>query len=89
MTTTVTLKVNGRYVAKVKQDDKPWVDCHGNYDGSPNSSGETVFNLVHATSNKFVINEEQVPEPVKEEPVEAAGAAEPMESGNLKADFKD
>lgn len=63
MTTSITLHVNGRYMAKVKQDDQPWVDVHGNYDGSPNPDGKKVFYLRHATSNKFVVNEEYLGEP--------------------------
>lgn len=65
MTTTVKLHVNGRYLAKVKQDGGDWVEVHGNYKGSPNPSGEHTFNLRHATSNKFVINEEYIPEEPK------------------------
>lgn len=62
MTTTITLHVNGRYKASVKQDDGSWVEVHGNYAGSPNPDGKAIFNLRHATSNKFVVNEEYVPE---------------------------
>lgn len=63
MTTTITLHVNGRYKAQVKQDDGKWVEVHGNYEGSPNPDGKATFNLRHATSNKLVINEEAVPDP--------------------------
>jgi hypothetical protein len=62
MTTTVKVHVNGRYKATVKQDDKEPVEVHGNYDGSPNPSGEHSFSLPHPASSAFVIGEEQVPE---------------------------
>lgn len=62
MTTTITLHVNGRYRAYVKQDSDPWVTVEGNYDGSPNPDGRKTFNLRHASSNKFVVNEESIDE---------------------------
>ena len=64
MTTTIKLHVNGRYRAEVKQDGvKDVVEVHGNYEGSPNPSGEHTFYLAHGSiSNKFVISEYPVPE---------------------------
>jgi hypothetical protein len=62
MTTTVRVHVNGRYKATVRQDSKEPVEVHGNYDGSPNPSGERFFTLEHLRSNKFVISEEDVPQ---------------------------
>lgn len=83
MTTTVTLAVNGRYMAKVKQDELDWVEVHGNYEGSPNPEGKRSFNLRHGTSNKFVINEEPVPEAEKADDTEAQ-AISSEEAGNVK-----
>lgn len=68
MTTTIKIHVNGRYMAVVKQDGvgSP-VEVHGNYEGSPNPSGEHEFRLVHGSlSNKFVVSEYYVPEKVPE-----------------------
>ena len=62
MTTTVKIHINGRYRATVKQDDREPVVVEGNYDGSPNPSGEKYFYLPHPTSGTFVVTEEQVPE---------------------------
>jgi hypothetical protein len=62
MTTSVKIHVNGRYRAVVRQDGvaKP-VEVHGNYEGSPNPSGEHTFFLAHGSlSNKFVVSEYQV-----------------------------
>jgi hypothetical protein len=78
MTTTVKIHVNGRYKAIVKQDGvaEP-VEVHGNYEGSPNPSGEHIFTLVHGPiANKFVISEYQVPEdkPEPEAPTAKGGA---------------
>ena len=51
MTTTVKVHVNGRYKATVKQSRANGPDhetvVHGNYDGSPNPSGEHSFHLAH------------------------------------------
>lgn len=75
MTTSVKVHVNGRYRAVVRQDGiaEP-VEVHGNYEGSPNPSGEHVFYLSHGSlSNKFVVSEYAVPEPeVEKQVVEAA-----------------
>ena len=61
MTTTVTVRVNGRYRAIVKQDDKlPAVIVEGNYVGSPNPSGEVTFTLPHPASSTFQVSEEEV-----------------------------
>lgn len=63
MTTTITLHVNGRYRAIVKQDGREGeTEVHGNYEGSPNPDGKAVFNLVHGSlSNKFVVSEYYIP----------------------------
>ena len=60
MTTSVKVHVNGRYRATVKQDELEPVVVEGNYDGSPNPSGERTFNLrgSHPTKGKFEIVEE-------------------------------
>ena len=58
MTTSVRVHVNGRYRATVKQDDLPPVVVEGNYDGSPNPSGEHFFNLPHPAKATFVVEEE-------------------------------
>ncbi|UGY13766.1 hypothetical protein HAP48_0035120 [Bradyrhizobium septentrionale] len=60
MTTTVTVHVNGRYRASVKQDDGEPVIVEGNYDGSPNPSGEARFHLPHPANSTFEISEEAV-----------------------------
>ncbi|UPT93904.1 hypothetical protein J4G48_0031840 [Bradyrhizobium barranii subsp. apii] len=60
MTTTVKVHVNGRYRATVKQDDREPVIVEGNYEGSPNPSGERSFHLPHPASGKFEISEEPV-----------------------------
>jgi hypothetical protein len=62
MTTSIKIRVNGRYKATVKQDDKDSVEVHGNYDGSPNPSGEHSFNMPHPANTTIVVTEEQVPE---------------------------
>lgn len=62
MTTTVKVHVNGRYRATVKQDDLEPVIVEGNYEGSPNPSGEKVFYLSHPARSKFDITEEYVGE---------------------------
>lgn len=62
MTTSVKVHVNGRYRATVKQDDKEPVIVEGNYEGSPNPSGEQVFWLSHPANSTFVVTEEYVPE---------------------------
>lgn len=60
MTTTVKVHVNGRYRATVKQDDRDPVIVEGNYEGSPNPSGEKSFYLPHPASGKFDITEEYI-----------------------------
>src|SRR4051812_6633732 len=68
MTTSIKVHVNGRYRLVVKQDgrDEP-VEVHGNYEGSPNPSGEGSFNLVHGSvSNKFVFSEYYIPTEAEE-----------------------
>lgn len=62
MTTTVKVHVNGRYRATVKQDDREPVIVDGNYEGSPNPSGEKSFYLPHPATGTFVVTEEQVPD---------------------------
>ncbi len=62
MTTTVKVHVNGRDRATVKQDDRDPVVVEGNYDGSPNPSGEMSFYLPHPAQGTFMISEEAVPE---------------------------
>lgn len=70
MTTTIRIHVNGRYKATVKQTTGVGtimdpVVVHGNYEGSPNPSGERFFNLSHPATSIFEVTEEQVPEPEK------------------------
>ena len=62
MTTSVKIHVNGRYRATVKQDDLDPVVVEGNYEGSPNPSGERVFYLPHPAKAVFTVSEDQVPE---------------------------
>lgn len=63
MTTTVKIHVNGRYRAVVRQSltdrsafGSPTV-IEGNYDGSPNPSGEGSFYLPHPALALFEIRE--------------------------------
>ena len=58
MTTTVKIHVNGHYRATVKQDDLEPVTVDGNYEGSPNPSGERSFYLAHPAKSTFAIEEE-------------------------------
>lgn len=67
MTTNVKVHVNGRYVATVTQGVREPVEVHGNYDGSPNPSGERSFTLGHPASETFEISERAVPEPSLED----------------------
>ncbi len=62
MTTSVRVHVNGRYRATVTQDELPPVVVEGNYEGSPNPSGERYFTLLgsHPTQGNFKIVEEYV-----------------------------
>jgi hypothetical protein len=66
MTTTIKVHVNGRYRAFVKKTNGDGgVEDHvvdGNYEGSPNPSGEKSFGLYHTATAMFEITEEQVPE---------------------------
>jgi len=68
MTTTVKVHVNGRYRATVKQTNASGlkqpdpVVVEGNYQGSPNPSGEHSFYLSHPAHSTFDISEEAVPE---------------------------
>ena len=57
MTTKVTIHVNGKYRATVKQDDKLSVEVEGNYNGG---SGAMDFWLSHPANSKFEITEAQV-----------------------------
>lgn len=60
MTTSVRVHVNGRYRATITQDELEPVIVEGNYDGSPNPSGERWFNLPHPAKSTFVIVEEYI-----------------------------
>jgi len=62
MTTSIRIHVNGRFRATVKQDDKEPVIVEGNYDGSPNPTGEHQFYLYHPAHSTFTVTEEYVPE---------------------------
>ncbi len=59
MTTTVTVHVNGKYRATVKQDGADPVIVEGNYNGG---SGQKSFYLPHPATATFEISEEQVAE---------------------------
>jgi len=65
MTTTVKVHVNGRYRAHVIQRNAEGSAVatrvvEGNYDGSPNPSGEHTFYLSHPANNTFEITEEYI-----------------------------
>lgn len=65
MTTTVKIHVNGRYRATVVQTNADGVKSdpfviEGNYQGSPNPSGEHSFHLYHPAIATFDVTEEQV-----------------------------
>jgi hypothetical protein len=65
MTTTVKIHVNGRYRATVVQTNADGVKSlpvtvEGNYDGSPNPSGEHSFHLYHPAVASFDVTEEYV-----------------------------
>lgn len=60
MTTTIKVHVNGKYRATVTQEGKLPVVVEGNYEGSPNPSGEKSFHLPHPATGTFVITEEAV-----------------------------
>jgi hypothetical protein len=59
MTTKVTVFVNGRYRATVKQDDLEPVTVEGNYDGG---TGTKDFWLKHPANSTFIVTEQHVPE---------------------------
>jgi hypothetical protein len=65
MTTTVKVHVNGRYRATVVQTSADGIKANpivveGNYEGSPNPSGEHSFHLYHPAVASFEITEEYV-----------------------------
>jgi hypothetical protein len=67
MTTTVRIHVNGRYRATVVQTSADGVKAapivvEGNYDGSPNPSGEHYFHLYHPAIASFDVTEEYIPD---------------------------
>ena len=66
MTTSIRVHVNGRYKATVKQSRANGPDevteVHGNYEGSPNPTGEKTFYLPHPARGVFDVSEEAVPE---------------------------
>ena len=68
MTTTIKVHVNGRYRATVTHtpasgvSERPVV-VEGNYEGSPNPSGEHSCHLHHPAHGNFTTTEEAVPEP--------------------------
>ena len=59
MTTTVTVRVNGKYRATVTQDGGEPVTVEGNYNGG---SGERSFHLPHPAAGTFTVSEEPVAE---------------------------
>lgn len=63
MTTTVKIHVNGRYRATVVQTNADGVKAapavvEGNYEGSPNPTGEHWFHLYHPAVASFDVTEE-------------------------------
>lgn len=63
MTTTVKVHVNGKYKATVKHthdNGSHEYIVHGNYEGSPNPTGQQNFSLTHPANAKFEITEEPV-----------------------------
>lgn len=64
MTTAINIHVNGRYRAKVEMNHmngQSSVDVvEGNYEGSPNPSGEKVFYLSHPADATFRVTEEYI-----------------------------
>jgi hypothetical protein len=67
MTTSIKIHVNGRYRATVVQTNADGargapVIVDGNYEGSPNPSGEHSFHLYHPAVASFSVTEEAVPE---------------------------
>lgn len=70
MTTSVKVHVNGRYRATVIHKNATGgiiskTIVHGNYEGSPNSSGEETFHLQHPAHGIFEVTEAQVHEDPK------------------------
>lgn len=65
MTTTVTVRVNGKYRATVKQDGNDPVVVEGNYNGG---TGEQAFYLPHPATGTFEITEEPVEDGDEREP---------------------
>lgn len=59
MTTTVEIRVNGKYRATVVQDDRKPVTVEGNYNGG---SGTAAFCLPHPATGVFTVSEEPVAE---------------------------
>lgn len=67
MATSVKVHVNGRYRATVTHKNAAGeivtsATIHGNYEGSPNPSGEETFHLQHPARGTFDVVEEVVPE---------------------------
>lgn len=67
MTTSVKVHVNGRYRAHVVQRNADGsvhtsVQVEGAYDGSPNPSGERIFQLPHPARATFEVSEEYLGE---------------------------
>lgn len=66
MTTTVKVHVNGRYRATVKQThadgSSETTIVEGNYEGSPNPTGEKSFYLHHPAQGTFEVSEEYLGE---------------------------
>jgi hypothetical protein len=70
MTTSVKVHVNGRYRAKVTHKNNAGevvttAIVEGNYEGSPNPSGEETFHLQHPAHSTFEVVEEAVPDAPK------------------------
>lgn len=66
MTTSVKIHVGGRYRATVVQTNADGVESapvvvHGDYQGSPNPSGDYAFHCYHPAITSFAISEEAVP----------------------------
>ncbi|MET3995027.1 hypothetical protein ABID65_006693 [Bradyrhizobium sp. S3.9.2] len=57
MTTSVTVRVSGKYRAYVVRNDDPPVVIEGNYNSGP---GEHVFYLPHPAHATFTVSEEAV-----------------------------
>lgn len=57
MTVSVKVHVNGKYKATVKREGHEDKVVHGNYEGSPNPTGEYFFS---PGTGKFEVSEKQV-----------------------------